>query len=246
MRLERKPVDGIMVILCCVIYLFGLLTIGTFLDRGVYGTILCDVLVMAVSVLVYHTSVEPYFDIKERDKTVNVLMAVLFIAFCCVSVFSVSYIQRLIELWPPKLFAGYKGMDAIFYSALTLFIAPIAEEFLFRGVLFSYFRRHFNFFLSSMFVSVVFGFLHGTQVQLYSCIALSLIACLVFDITSNINWCILVHAVMNVFMLFIQPILSVPGDLTVHLILTCVLNCVLLFIYIFLLAYVTRKRKKAS
>lgn len=244
MRLEKKPLDGATVVLCCVVYFLGLLSIGQFFDRGLYGTIVFDVLLFIVGCLVHSSGVRPYLGTNVRDRTVNVLLAILFLMACCVAMFSVSYIQRLYDMYPVKLFAGYEGVDAFVYSLLTIIIAPVAEEFLFRGVFFAYFMRHCNYFLSALFVSVVFGFLHGTQVQLYSCIVLSFVSCLVFYVTGNILWSVAVHFVNNVAMLFLQPMLSVPGDASVHLTVACVLNCVLILIYTFLLLYVNRKRKR--
>ena len=243
MRIEKKPIDGATVVLCCVVYFLGLLTIGQFLDRGLYGTIAFDVLIAIVGSMVYATGVRPYLRANVRDRTVNVLLAVLFVAACCVAMFSVSCIQRLHDPYPVRMFAGYEGVDAFAYGLLTILLAPVAEEFLFRGVLFTYFMRHCNYVLSTLFVSVVFGFLHGTQVQLYSCIVLSLVSCLVFHVTGNILWSMAVHSANNVFMLFLQPMLSVPGDASVRLTVACVLNCVLILIYTLLLLFVDRKGK---
>lgn len=243
MRLERKPVDGATVVLCCLIYFLGMITIGRFFGGGVYGTFVFDVMISIVCYLVYRTTVQPYLASQQQDSKGILLISISLLFACSVAAFSVGYIQRLVDLYPPVMFAGYEGVPAVCYSILTICIAPIVEELLFRGVIFTYFKRHFHWLLATAFVSVIFGFLHGTEVQLYSCLVMSLFSCLIFHVTGDIKWSVLYHALHNVVMLFVQPIISIPGDMTLYFIMTCVLNCGLIVLYYVLYRFLEKKKR---
>lgn len=90
-------------------------------------------------------------------------------------------------------------------------IAPLAEEILFRGYLFSKLKKYVPIWLSIIVVSLVFGVLHGAWNLAFDTFALSVILCLLRELTGSLWASILLHMIKNgiaFFMLFIYPIIS--------------------------------------
>lgn len=90
-------------------------------------------------------------------------------------------------------------------------IAPLAEEILFRGYLFSKLKKYVPIWLSIIIVSLVFGVLHGAWNLAFDTFALSVILCLLREFTGSLWASILLHMIKNgiaFFVLFIYPIIS--------------------------------------
>lgn len=110
-----------------------------------------------------------------------------------------------------------------FLAFITLVVvAPVAEEFLFRGYLFGKIRKRAPFWITMILVSLAFASLHipGTdaaghfQAQWNVAVdvfALSLVLCGLREVTNNIWAGVLLHALKNgiaFYLLFIAPVLS--------------------------------------
>ncbi len=94
-------------------------------------------------------------------------------------------------------------------------VAPFAEELLFRGYLYGKLRRYSNMIVASLVVSVCFGVLHGAWNVGIDVFVLSMVACLLREVTGSIWAGVLLHAVKNglaFYILFINPsLLSTIG-----------------------------------
>jgi hypothetical protein len=86
--------------------------------------------------------------------------------------FLTSGLMSLIQSFFPKVFSDYSeimkmitggslGMVLLF----TVFIAPITEELIFRGVIFHFAGRDNHFLAANIFQAVLFGIYHGNIVQ---------------------------------------------------------------------------------
>lgn len=94
---------------------------------------------------------------------------------------------------------------------ITLVImAPIAEEVIFRGYLFSKLKKYFPVWFGIIVTSLMFGFIHGQIRVAVDTFALSIILCLLRQITGSLWSPILLHMAKNgvaYYILFINPIL---------------------------------------
>ncbi|MCX7704024.1 MAG: CPBP family intramembrane metalloprotease, partial [Planctomycetota bacterium] len=95
---------------------------------------------------------------------------------------------------------GRLGMHAFYLTlALAVLVAPFAEEFIFRTILFSAFRSHFRFLPSAVFSSLVFAALHPTVAGFAPLLLLSLFLCYLYERTSSLFSVALMHSVHNAF-----------------------------------------------
>lgn len=101
-----------------------------------------------------------------------------------------------------------------YYIAFIVLVvlAPVAEEVLFRGYLFSKLRVKYSFWLTALVVSVTFGAIHGAWNVGIDTFVLSLMLCLLREQTGKIWAPVLLHMLKNglaFFVLFIYPLLSI-------------------------------------
>jgi membrane protease YdiL (CAAX protease family) len=97
-------------------------------------------------------------------------------------------------------------------SFLTLvIIAPVIEEVLFRGYFFSKLKKYIPVWASIIIVSVTFGLIHGQWNLAIDTFALSIVLCVLRQITGSLWSPILLHMVKNgiaYYILFISPLIS--------------------------------------
>ena len=75
-------------------------------------------------------------------------------------------------------------------------LTPIAEELLFRGVLFGALRRH-GMLLATLVSAVVFGLAHGITAVLFGAVVLGNVAAVLYERSRSIWPAVMVHAVNN-------------------------------------------------
>ncbi len=87
-------------------------------------------------------------------------------------------------------------------AALTCVVAPICEELLFRGFIFTALRNLRGPWLAALLTGLIFGAVHSTSApaeDLLPLAALGFLLCLLYRATGSLYPCIAVHAVNNAF-----------------------------------------------
>jgi uncharacterized protein len=109
---------------------------------------------------------------------------------------------------------GFSGISRSYEYMLAfatlVVIAPIAEEALFRGYLYGKLRKIVPLWVAIPLVSAVFGLVHGQWNVAIDVFALSVILCILREITGSIWAGILLHMLKNglaFYLLFINPVL---------------------------------------
>jgi len=96
----------------------------------------------------------------------------------------------------------------IVYLVTACIVSPIAEELLFRGILYRKARKRLNFWIVTLSVSILFSFIHlyfsGSWLMPF---AGSLIFCLGYEITHHVLTPIMLHMVGNLI-ITISPLLG--------------------------------------
>lgn len=85
-------------------------------------------------------------------------------------------------------------------AALTCVIAPIAEEILFRGLLFTSLRKWRGPWPAAIVTGLVFGLVHGTSAPFEDLLPLAFLGfslCVLYRLTGSLYPCIAAHAVNN-------------------------------------------------
>ncbi len=87
-------------------------------------------------------------------------------------------------------------------------VAPFAEEILFRGYLFGKLKEYVPVWVAVIATSLLFGVLHGNWNVVIDTFALSIVLCILRELTGNIWASVLLHMVKNgvaFYILFIYP-----------------------------------------
>lgn len=127
-----------------------------------------------------------------------VLAFVAFIAFTAIwSALIHSETDKVLEKLGSK-----EGVGLLIASAaLTCVIAPICEEILFRGFLFTALRNWKGPWVGALLTALLFGAVHATSApaeDLLPLAALGFVLCLLYRATASLYPCIVVHAINNV------------------------------------------------
>lgn len=89
-------------------------------------------------------------------------------------------------------------LAAVFFTLVVL--APVVEEIIFRGYLFSKIRSRSNFLMTTLLVSVLFGLAHffgGGWVAVVVTFSLSLVMCLTREVSKSLYPAMIIHAINN-------------------------------------------------
>ena len=130
------------------------------------------------------------------------LILALFPALLIVNVIMMKFFpayadpQELVKVYHSAIDEGrFDIIGAIIFSATIM--APLAEEFLFRGYFYPVLKRLVGPFSSAIFVSVLFGAVHGNLLTLPSLVLLAFALTLAYEWSGSLLLPIFMHAVFN-------------------------------------------------
>tara|TARA_Y100000588_G_scaffold291938_1_gene311152 strand:+ start:232 stop:1005 length:774 start_codon:yes stop_codon:yes gene_type:complete len=132
--------------------------------------------------------------------------------------------MRLLRVWPlllvislisSQVLSGYpkqesvqklsetKSLKEILNIAIyALVLAPVLEEFLFRGILYRVMKRPCGVGPALVMSSILFGLVHRNVLSFVPLTFLGIILALSYERTGDLRTCILIHAFFNGFMIF--------------------------------------------
>lgn len=104
----------------------------------------------------------------------------------------------------------YQETAEAFYSAsvpvqllCTGLIIPVAEELMFRGVLYKRYREQSRFFMAALYAAILFGLSHANSVQFIYALILGLLLAYVYEKFGSFKAPVLLHIVANVTSLLV-------------------------------------------
>lgn len=98
---------------------------------------------------------------------------------------------------------GFTGSEYMWYALRTCVTAPLMEELGCRWLMFAELRRYLGFGPAALFSSCMFSMIHVEvdPALAVMVIPLSLLLCLIYEVTGKLYWCVAVHAVYNLMCL---------------------------------------------
>ena len=96
-----------------------------------------------------------------------------------------------------ELYQSILPGNSIVALVVTGFMAPVGEEFIFRGVTISLLEQHLAFWMVNVMQAFLFGLYHMNLVQFIYAFAIGMVLGIVYKKYRNIKACILVHATIN-------------------------------------------------
>lgn len=195
------------------------------LPEAVSSTVIAaTVYVLMLAVVVGVPMLSKKMTLTKQDMGVSRLPSWMDMLLAPVCLVAYVIYSALLIMAAEKLIPGFNidqvqdvGFDNLAHSYqyylafITLVVmAPLAEELIFRGFLFSKLRRLFPFWLTALVVSIAFGAIHGAWNVAVDTFALSIMLCVLREFTGSIWASVLLHMLKNgiaFYVLFIIPLL---------------------------------------
>ena len=86
---------------------------------------------------------------------------------------------------------------------IIIFLAPIIEEVVFRGLFYAALKSYFPWIVSLIFSSVVFSLIHENILAFTLLFSLSLLLTFIYELYGKLFYPILIHSCFNITMLFL-------------------------------------------
>lgn len=105
----------------------------------------------------------------------------------------------------------YQRSEFMLAFVTLVIIAPVAEELVFRGYLYGKLKRYTFRWLAIILTSVLFALVHGQWNVAVDVFALSIVLCILRDISGSVWPAVLVHMAKNgiaFYIIFINPLVS--------------------------------------
>ena len=167
---------------------------------------LCSAAVMLPVLLIIK-----YFDSKDQKskgvkgyKRVNPLLYIFIVPFSIAFMFAANYLVSFMEKIFPFMAHSYDQVAETIYSSnifvqivYVIFLGPIVEELIFRGVLYTRLKRMFGLWAAAITASVLFGIFHGNISQGIYAFLFSMALIFVYEKYKKIEAPIIFHMVGN-------------------------------------------------
>ena len=190
----------------------------------------------------YHIRFKKHIMIKEALSYKNVIVV------CILGITINLLIASLVEIFNVTLyFPNYNDSISIFLdgnmilsSILVIFLAPITEELIHRGIVYEYFKKSGNKMIANIVQASLFAIVHGNMLQILYSFVLGLLLGYIYEKYKSIYAPILTHGFFNATSIINSFIFS-DEMANNNLIMTIV--CIVSGI-IFIIAYDIMKKSK--
>ena len=163
-------------------------------------TLLSGVIVLLVFWLVFLIRKKKFSEeVCIRSIPVKGILPVVLLAACFNVITSViiSFIP-----WPESWMESYMANSSVIDNSIVAWItavvmAPVLEEIVFRGLMYTRLKKGLPAILAAVFTSLVFGIVHGTVIWAIYTFIFSLVLIWVFERFQSLAACILLHMAYN-------------------------------------------------
>ncbi len=91
------------------------------------------------------------------------------------------------------------GLETGLAYASVVVLGPLAEELIYRGLLYRIFRRHWGVLPSAVLSALIFGLAHGEPWYLFGLVGLGVLFALVYEYSGSLTAAAVAHAAHNAF-----------------------------------------------
>lgn len=168
---------------------------------AIVATILVDALILALGLLLRRVRpswVDYGGESKPSDTRFGLTIAGVFVLVFIMGQAAATAIRNGV---------GSAGFDAVTADkaqsnpllavALTLVLAPMAEEMLLRGLAYPLMRRHLGVIVSALLSAGIFALIHGNLVQAVAVVPMGIVLALIYERTRSIWPGVAAHALYN-------------------------------------------------
>ncbi len=221
---------GIVVVFLLGFFILGVITSsnGNSLTQGFQPTVFASLWLTALETIALGGSVyliglvRKGFHWREmgfKPTTINWLLASVGISLLGIPVsglialiiflaFNIPMDNPQLDFLLPKDFSWLSGLGMLLLGGIFV---PFAEELFFRGVLYTWFRKHWNIWPSAFLSALIFGVAHGDLVVGSVAFILGIILALVYEYSHSLWNAFMIHAVNNSARIILLYILLALG-----------------------------------
>lgn len=180
------------------------------LTKSIYTAIAVASVVITISVCIYRYQIYGFVQTKQKPRWKNtskgIMLTVLAIpvTFIAGQYFGIwAYVLSDGSTSFNQVIEAQKQAPVVLMVITTMIIGPIAEEALMRGFLYDRLRHRVSVIPAIIITTLVFSALHMNVVQIAVTVPLSIVTCLLYEVTQKISVVAIVHIVFNAFSLVI-------------------------------------------
>lgn len=175
------------------LYLLAALAASQFIHDTVFVTAAANLVIILIGYWYYYTAVGDIC-LPVPGWSVCLSAAALIPLWFCLSLTSTAAISSGADM---GAYSELTPEQTGWYLVLSIFIAPLAEEILFRGILFRHLRQAIPVGFAYVISSVLFGLAHGTFVHLYIGFVCGMFFAIVYEYTGKLGASVMLHAGYN-------------------------------------------------
>lgn len=101
--------------------------------------------------------------------------------------------------------------DAGLFLLMSVFLAPVVEEMLFRWFMYKPWKKAFGTVVSMLLTSTIFAIIHGTLQHLPVAFFVGFFGCVLIEVTGQLRYAVLNHFIYNLLAVAVVPAL-LPAD----------------------------------
>lgn len=194
-----------------IYFLFGFLC-TTFIKDRMLATLFWNI--CGIGYLLKYISFKPDYQGLNKE---------LINKFSVISLFVLWYFGQMtalgvINYFGDDAFKRYQATmsdNVLLAVVVALFLAPIMEELLFRGVVYNVLKKYFKHIsVAIVLQAIIFSCMHGTLVHGLPTFFLGVLSCYVYELTGNIKRSIGLHFLFN--FLSVVMVKLIPEWLVIH------------------------------
>lgn len=106
---------------------------------------------------------------------------------------------------------GLSAINAFYMLILAGILAPLGEELLFRGVLYTFIRERWGIWIGVVASALIFGLIHGNLAVGITAFILGIVTALVFEYSKSLWTAVIVHAINNSLKIAVLYLLILLG-----------------------------------
>ena len=203
---------GYVLLAFCLTFVPGTIADGVHALFGT-GSILSTILCNALAFLIFGAAFL-FFRFKKKDEAFKlhtkfdikkfVSLAGLFILLSILLNPIFYWISQHVSSVGIEQRAGtINSQEAIFYVVLTVLVAPICEEVMYRLFIYNLLKREFSWFVAMLVSSLFFGMAHNTGPHLVIGTVFGMFCCMCYELSGSYVVSMFAHIIYNVLTLVI-------------------------------------------
>ena len=233
--LKNKWVDGIVIPIFAVLAYIALSFVAyAMFPETILSAFIGDLLFAAIfgglAISVWYKHRQDEKSEKMRFSIFGWIMIFLVFGFMyCTSQALGNFLSETVPIGLTTTYTEMSHTELAIYVIMGITVAPIAEELLFRWVLFRHLRRISSFWVSTLVTAAMFALFHGTAMHIPVALAVTLFVCVFYEVTGNFLYCILFHMLYN----FCACTFLIGVDVSVYVVAACYVAYLIATVFIY-------------